>query len=83
MMVNEIQQDTMIEHTGHNLTVFSCRADMAGGITVVPYSVTTTLEHIMEDVGEFYGWHALTIHPHLKSFSGYDCVTINLGKGAF
>lgn len=70
--MNGINNETPIEHTCRNGTVFrSSRADLAD---VVQVKRSSDWPQTCADFAEFGAWHAMEIWPHLNGFQGYDCV---------
>lgn len=63
-----------LEHRSHNGSVFKvAKADLSVVIDVT--NAPTNLADFAADVAEFAAWHALIIHPELRSgFQGYDCL---------
>lgn len=64
------------EHTGsHGTVITAMRCDFAGGVEVTARR-RAKMEHILADVGQAFGFHAMHIWPELDGFTGYDNVTI-------
>lgn len=63
-----------LEHRSHNGSVFKvAKADLSVVIDVTNAPKDPSL--LASDIAEFAGWHAMIIHPELRSgFQGYDCL---------
>ncbi len=62
-----------IAHTSAGLRFTATRADLADGV-VIEVDDSLSSAQLAQAVSGFIGWHALTIHPLLNGFSGYDAV---------
>lgn len=63
-----------LEHHSHHGSVFKvAKADLSVEVYVTYAPTDPAL--LAADVAEFAAWHALIIHPELRSgFQGYDCL---------
>ena len=69
-----MDSETPLKHVCKNGTTFTAaRADLRGGVKYMESDFADSVE-LTEDFFEFGAWHAVTIHPQLNGFQGYDCV---------
>lgn len=73
--------DSPFEHLCHYGTqIKSSRCDFREGVEV-HHLEGAKIEHIMADIGEVMGWHAMNIIPRLNGFNGYDCLKYTFVPG--
>lgn len=81
MPVSPIEMaDRTFYHLARNgIVVRAERCDLRGGV-VVEAEKDSTEQQVVQAVAQAFAWHACMIHSELRSFAGYDCVSIEIQR---